>query len=57
MKKKLAMIAFLALGSISAMGSANAETCRPVYACDAFECYYIGDYRCGWFGCYFKQIW
>lgn len=57
MMKKLAMIAFLALGSITAMGSANATTCRPVYQCDPFGCYYIGDYCCDWFGCYFKQVW
>ncbi len=57
MTKKLAMIAFLALGSITAMGSANAATCRPVYQCDPFGCYYIGDYCCDWFGCCFKQVW
>lgn len=57
MMKKLAMIALLALGSISAMGSANAATCRPVYQCDAFGCYYIGDYCCDWFGCYFNAVW
>lgn len=57
MTKKLAMIAFLASGSISVMGSANAATCRPVYQCDSFGCYYIGDYCCDWFGCYFRAVW
>lgn len=57
MTKKLAMIVFLALGSISAVGGANAATCRPVYQCDAVGCHRFGDGCCGWFGCCFRQAW
>ena len=57
MMKTLAVIAFLASGSISAMGGASAATCRPVCQCDSFGCYCIGDYCRDWFGCCFSAVW